>query len=120
MRVIGVVDLRVDFLRQRLAVRVEPGADFGRDGEAGRHRQADARHFREVRALAAEQRLHLAVAVAASIAEEINQLALLGLGRRVAVAFGGHLGRGSSRIFLAGLREALESFGATERCVLFS
>jgi Cu/Ag efflux protein CusF len=33
---------------------VEPGADLRRDGEAGRHRQPDAGHFREVRALAAD------------------------------------------------------------------
>jgi hypothetical protein len=70
----GVVDLRVDFLRQGFAVLVEPGADLRGDGEAGRHRQPDAGHFREVRALAAEERLHLAVAVAAAVAEEINQL----------------------------------------------
>ena len=88
MRLIAVLDLRVDFLRQRFAVRVEPGADFRSDREPGRHRQADARHLREVRALAAEQRLHLAVAVSLAVAKEINQLALLGLGRRVAVAFG--------------------------------
>ena len=85
----GVVDLRVDFLRQSLAVLIEPGTDLRGNGEAGRHRQTDAGHFREVRALAAEERLHLAVAVAASVAEEINQPALLGLGRRVAIAVGG-------------------------------
>jgi len=40
------------------------GADLGGDGEAGGHRQADAAHFSEVRAFAAEQRLHRAVASA--------------------------------------------------------
>jgi hypothetical protein len=60
------------------------------------------RHFREVRALAAEERLHLAVAVAAAVAEEINQLALFGLGGRVAVAvrdqFQGGFFRGLARL----------------------
>ena len=47
-------------------------ADFGGDREARRHRQADAGHLREVRALAAEQRLHLAVAVRFPVAEIVN------------------------------------------------
>ena len=50
--------LALKFLRVGLLVRVEVGAYFGRDGESGRHWEVDAGHFREIRALAAEQRLH--------------------------------------------------------------
>ena len=72
-------DLRVHLGRVRLLVVVEIGADLRGDREPGRHRQADAGHFREVRALAAEERLHRAVAVGAAVAEIINVLARLGL-----------------------------------------
>ena len=53
--------------RRRVAppVRVEVGAHFGGDGEARRHRQAEAGHLGEVGALAAEQILHRGVAVGA-------------------------------------------------------
>ena len=50
--------LALQFLRVGLLVRVEVGANFGRDGESGRHWEIDAGHFREIRALAAEQRFH--------------------------------------------------------------
>ena len=45
--------LSLKFLRIGLLVRVEVGADFGCNGESGRHREIDASHFREIRALAA-------------------------------------------------------------------
>ncbi len=48
------------------------GADFGGDGESGRHRQADAAHLGQVRAFAAEQRFHAAVAVGFLITKQIN------------------------------------------------
>ena len=44
----------------------------GGDREAGRHRQADARHLGQVRSLAAEQRLLVAAAIGAGGAEVIN------------------------------------------------
>ena len=75
-------DLRVQLRRVRLLVVVEIGADFRGDREAGGHRQADAGHFREVGALAAEERFHGAVAVRAAVAEIINVFALRGLDRR--------------------------------------
>ena len=53
-------------------VLVVIGADFGGDRESRRHRQTDAAHLREVRAFAAEQRLHGAVAVGLAVSEEIN------------------------------------------------
>ena len=53
-------------------VLVEIGADFGRDGEAGRHRQAERRHLRQIGALAAEQILHLAAAIGLFRAEGID------------------------------------------------
>ena len=43
--------------------------------EAGRHGQADVGHLGEVGALAAEQVLHLGVAVRLAAAEEIDVLA---------------------------------------------
>ena len=49
------VDLRFEFGRMRLAVGVVVVAGVRRDGEAGRHRQAEAAHFGQVGALAAEQ-----------------------------------------------------------------
>ena len=50
--------LRLEFLGIGLLVGVEISADFGGDGETGRHGQANAGHFREVGTLAAEQRFH--------------------------------------------------------------
>ena len=49
------LDLRLQFLRIGLAVRVEIGADRGRNGETGRHRQSKIGHFGEIGALAAKQ-----------------------------------------------------------------
>jgi hypothetical protein len=55
-------------------VGVVVGADFGRDREAGRHRETDAGHFGEVSALAAEQGLHRAVAVSFAVAPGVDDL----------------------------------------------
>src|SRR5262249_6209319 len=51
------------------------GADASGEREAGRDGQSDAAHLGEVGALAAEQLLHLAVALGGVAAEEINILA---------------------------------------------
>ena len=48
-------DLRLQGRGIGFFVRVEIGADRGRNGEAGRHRQAEIGHLGEVGALAAEQ-----------------------------------------------------------------
>ena len=53
-------------------VLVEIAADFGGDGEAGRDRQAERRHLRQIGALAAEQSLHLAAAIGLFRAEGID------------------------------------------------
>ena len=47
-------------------------ADFGGDGEAGRHGHAGSAHFRESGAFAAENIFHLAVAVGCAAAKAIN------------------------------------------------
>ena len=54
-------------------VFVIPGANLGADGEAGRHRQSDGGHFREIGALAAERLAHAGVAVGLP-AEYVNEL----------------------------------------------
>ena len=64
--------LRLQFLRISFFVCVKKSADFGGDGKTGRHGQTDAGHFGEVRALAAEQRLHAPVAVGFFVAPSIN------------------------------------------------
>src|SRR5207244_709361 len=46
-----------------------------------RHRQPEQRHLGEVRALAAEERLHVLVSLGLSVAEEVDALALLGSAR---------------------------------------
>ena len=66
------VDLRREIGRIGFAVGVEMGADFGRDREAGGHRQAERGHLVQVRALAAEQVLHLALAFGVLGAEGID------------------------------------------------
>ena len=51
-------DLRLDLVADLAAVLIILGAGFGRDRKALRNRQPDLGHFREVCALAAEQRAH--------------------------------------------------------------
>ena len=60
---------------QLAAVGVVGRAHLGGDGEARRHRQAEARHLGEVGALAAQQLLHVGVAVGLAGAEQIDPLA---------------------------------------------
>ncbi len=57
-----------------LAVRVVVLADVRRDRETGRHRNAQAGHFRQAGALAAEQLLLIAAAFRAAAAERVNVL----------------------------------------------
>ena len=63
------VDLAVERRRIALAVGVVVGADLGRDGEAGRHRQAEVGHLGEVGALAAEEVAHVGAALGPPVAE---------------------------------------------------
>ena len=56
------------------AVVVVVGADLGRDGEAGRHRQAEIGHLGEVRALAAEEVAHRRLALGLAVAEGVDPL----------------------------------------------
>ena len=56
------------------AIVVIMGADLGRNREARRHRKADAAHFGEVGALAAEKIAHAAVALGSSGTETVDPL----------------------------------------------
>ena len=71
--------------RETLAVLIVIGADLRRDRKARRYRQADPRHRRQVRPFAAQQGLHIALAVAAALAEEVDDLAALDRCRRLRV-----------------------------------
>ena len=75
------VDLRIKLLRIGALVVVVVGADLGADGESAGDGQADAGHFREIGAFAAEQRFHRAVAIRFGVAEIINVFALGARGR---------------------------------------
>ena len=70
----GGVDLFGQFGRIGLPVGVEIGADFGGDGEARRHGQAEEGHLGEVGALAAQQILELAAPFGSLCAEGIHPL----------------------------------------------
>ena len=72
------LDLVLEPVRQRLAVRHVRAARVGRDREPGRHRHAQLRHLGEADALAAEQ---LAAAVGGLV--EVVDVALGGQGRIV-------------------------------------
>src|SRR5256885_209996 len=65
-------NLGFEFGRVFLVVGGIEVANLGRDGEAGWDGQADEAHLGEVGALAAEQFLHLAVALGTLAAEEVN------------------------------------------------
>jgi hypothetical protein len=73
------VDILVDFIHQALRAasrRRSTGlANLGGDGETGRDRQADAGHFGQVGALAAEELFLTAVAVGLGLAKVIDHLA---------------------------------------------
>ncbi len=68
------LDLRVEAGRIGLLVLVIIRADFRRNRKAGRHRQPNPRHLRQVRALAAQQRLHRAIPVGLAAAKQIHVL----------------------------------------------
>ena len=70
------LDLRLQALRIGFAVLVEIGADVGGDGKAGRHRQAEVRHFGKPRAFAAEEVAHAGAGFRFAAAEGIDPLAL--------------------------------------------
>ena len=97
-----LLDLRLQFRRIGFVVRVEIGADRGRNGEAGRHRQAEIGHLGEIGALAAEQIAQARFALGLAVAEGVDPLAgfyrLRGRLARPAAflalaAFGDRLGR---------------------------
>ena len=66
------VDLRLDAVGELLAVVVVGGADFGGDREARRDGDSDDAHLGEVRALAAQERFHLGLAVGLAPAEGVD------------------------------------------------
>ena len=88
-----LLDLRLQFGGIGFVVRVEIGADRGRNGEARRHRQAEIGHLGEVGALAAEQVAQARLALGLAVAESVDPLA----------GFDRLAGRLADRRFLAGL-----------------
>ena len=74
----GVVNLTVEGGRVTAVVIVVVGADLGGDGESGGDGEADLCHLGEVGALAAEEGLHLPVAVGFAVAEEVDVFYSLG------------------------------------------
>ena len=68
----GGVDLRRQTVGEAVGIGIEGGTDLGRDGEAGRHRQTQTRHFGEVGALGAQQAAHVGAALGAVAAEAID------------------------------------------------
>ncbi len=96
-----ILHLSFKLLRIGLVVGVEMGAELGRDGEAGRHRQAEVRHLGKVRALAAEQVAHVGRAFGGAVAKGVNPLGHIGelsffvaceaSGRRFLKSLGGFL-----------------------------
>ena len=76
-------DLRLQPRRVGLAVQIVVDAGLGGDGEAGGHRQAQARHLGQVRALAAQEVLHGGRALRPSSAEGVDPLGGPGIGRPI-------------------------------------
>ena len=68
----GCLYLGIQFGRVGAAIVVIGGAEFGGDGEAGRHRQPDRGHFGEVGPLAAEQVAHVRAAFVMAGAEAVD------------------------------------------------
>ena len=66
--------LLVDLGRDLVLVLEIDVADFGRDREAGRHRQLGPAHLRQPGAFAAERIFHLSVAVGGAAAERVDVL----------------------------------------------
>ncbi len=100
----GGGDLLLEALRKLLAVLVVVDADLGGDREARGHRQADLGHLGEVGPLAAEQRLHRAVAVALLGPEVVDHLARLPAfgGRRLGGFLSESGGHGLVKTFRSG------------------
>jgi hypothetical protein len=67
-------DLLPQLRRIGFAVRVEVGADTGRDCETRRHRQAEIAHLGEAGPLSAEQILHLGAALRRPVAKPVDPL----------------------------------------------
>ena len=65
-------DLFLQIGRIAVVMRVEIGADLGRDREAGRHRQAKIGHFGETRTLAAEQIAQIALPLGGAAAKTVD------------------------------------------------
>ena len=92
---------------------VKISADFSRDRESRRHRQADASHLGEIRAFAAEERFHAARSIGTSVAKVVDAnegvwsrlrnallVAVLGL------AFFGFVVLKRERLFLIAMRDS--------------
>ena len=79
-------DLRPQILRIVFAVGVEVRAEFGGDGEAGRHRQAEMGHFGEARAFAAEKIAHIGAAGRLAAAEGVDPFPLFARRRGLVAA----------------------------------
>ena len=71
----GFADLGCQVVRVVPVVLIERGADLGGEGEAGRDRQADAGHLRQVGALAAQQIAHVRAALVVAGTEAVHPLA---------------------------------------------
>src|SRR5262245_22277618 len=70
-----LLDLRLQRSRIGFVVRIKIRADRGWNGEAGRHRQAEIGHLREVGALAAEQVAQARFALRLAVPEGVDPLA---------------------------------------------
>ena len=68
------LDLLGEAIRMLLAIGIVVDAGLGGDGEARRHRQAQRRHLRQIRPLAAQAVLHRGVTIRAAAAEAVNPL----------------------------------------------
>src|SRR5262245_42948484 len=66
-------------------------ADFRRDGKAWRHRQTQARHFGEPRALAAQQVAHVGANIGLASSKGINPSGIMGswIGHRTSPSIDG-------------------------------
>ena len=67
-----------ELFRIRMTMLVVMGADFRRDRETRRHRQADARHLRQVGTLAPQQLTHPRIAFRRITAKNVNPLRHVG------------------------------------------
>ena len=65
-------DLFLQIGRIAVVMRVEIGADLGRDRKAGRHREAEIGHLGETRALAAEQVAHIGLALGGAATKAVD------------------------------------------------